>query len=31
MLSAIDEGCYVLTARPGLNRGIADNGPIVEI
>ena len=31
MLSAIDEGCFVLTARPGLYRGIADNGPIVEI
>ena len=31
MLSAIDEGGYVLTARPGLYRGLADNGPIVEI
>jgi hypothetical protein len=31
MLTAIDQRAFVMTARPGLYRGLIDSGPIVEI
>jgi hypothetical protein len=31
VLTAIDQEAFIMTARPGLYRGLIDDGPIVEI
>jgi hypothetical protein len=31
VLTAIDQHAFIITARPGLYRGLIDSGPIVEI
>jgi hypothetical protein len=31
VLTAIDQRAFIMTARPGLYRGLVDSGPIIEI
>jgi hypothetical protein len=31
VLTAIDQRAFIMTARPGLYRGLIDSGPIIEI